>query len=283
VKDQYSTAQQWQLPSALTVATDQAGPGGAVTLRDFGSSSAQRTVVVLPGMEGSGESCMEIVLGVVRLLGGAYRVILIDYSLERCASLDDLSRAIHRALFAVFKPLQIGVTLWGQSFGNLLAMSIQALGGIRFERVIQVSPFTRIPKWKLAPGTIIMKLAPTSAYRRTIIPVGRCIFGPVGDRPDHPFFYAMQSADAPTMARRMQWLLHRDFSQLFAQNIGFTRVYFGARDRLLDLAEQKCWFVDLNKALGNHHVAEIIGGGHVIVPSAAAADAIATIAGNWDN
>ncbi|WP_163566656.1 hypothetical protein [Fodinicola feengrottensis] len=104
-------------------------------------------VVVIPGMEGSGESCLDVVLPVVRTgirvpveapggLGGAFagtpgrspdaetgasggRVILVDYSAERHRLLGQLVGTIAGLLRQVLPPDE-PVVWWGQSFGNLL-------------------------------------------------------------------------------------------------------------------------------------------------------------------
>jgi hypothetical protein len=83
-------------------------------------------VVFFPGMEGSGESCMHLVVPTLERLaarGAGHRLVLVDYADEQHTSFDALSDTI-AALLAETPTAWADTTFWGQSFGNLMAVSV---------------------------------------------------------------------------------------------------------------------------------------------------------------
>jgi len=94
-------------------------------------------VVVFPGLEGSGESCLHLVLPVAAAAGGAPhgRVILVDYAAERHRVLGELVSTVSELLGEVLSTGQ-AVTIWGQSFGNLLGALVAQRGGLPVRRAI---------------------------------------------------------------------------------------------------------------------------------------------------
>jgi pimeloyl-ACP methyl ester carboxylesterase len=268
--------------SMHTIASAKAGPEeGIVLLRESLATSSGDLLLVIPGMEGSGESCIEVVMGVLSALGTPYRLVLVDYSQERCGSFEELSEIIHSLAHKLVCTERAHVRVWAQSFGNLLALSMLDRGDITVESIVLVSPFTALPIWKVTPAVLTMKITPTSIYRLSIGPIGRLVFGPVGDRPNHSFFEAMRRSDAPTMARRMGWLQKRSFFSLFEGNRWPSQVYLGLADRLIALQQQHSYFLELAVTKGNYSVTGIPGSGHVIIPTNVVHDAVQNIASNW--
>jgi len=262
------------------IATEIAGPNnGKVVLRrrTYGDSKLGNTgtIFLVPGMEGSGESCVHLVEQVLLHAveaGLAYHLDLIDYSAERCGQFDELARAVN-ALMRTQLALRASTVkvnsaiLWAQSFGNLLALAAASLGDLQFSNAVLVSPFTNLPPWTLVPAVAATTITPTPLYRATIGPIARYLFGPAGDQPEHAFFAAMKRADAPTVHRRIAWLKGADFSSLFVRNKLETTVFLGTQDRLIDLQKQRNFFSELPYICGSYRFAEIAGSGHVVLPS----------------
>jgi pimeloyl-ACP methyl ester carboxylesterase len=243
-----------------------AGKGG-VTLREYGEG---RAVYIFPGMEGSGESCLQLVVPVIERIHGdgtALRPVLVDYAQENHRTIDDLIGTIHDLICAT--SASEACIFWGQSFGNLLAAGVARRGGIEIRKVIMVSAFTRLPPLRARAGATVMALTPAPVYRATIKPLGRYLFGPVGDQPDHPFFDALRRGDPAAAARRTGWLRRREFSSLFIDISAPTKVWLGQEDRLVDLSEQRAFFKALATGHTGYELAMIRGSGHVVLPTTA--------------
>jgi alpha-beta hydrolase superfamily lysophospholipase len=244
-----------------------------VTLRHAGEGG-RAPVFVFPGMEGSGESCLHLALPV---LSGAesLRTVVVDYGPEKHASLDDLVSTAHRLVRAE----AAGPCLfWAQSFGNLLATLVAERGGLTVERFVLVSPFTRLPPWKAYLGALSLRVTPGFLYRATVGPLGRYLFGPAGDQPDHPFFGALRAAPVGDVQRRTSWLRGRRFEAAFERITAPAHVWLGVRDRLVDLEEQRAFFEALAARRANYNLSMIPGSGHVVLPSPAVASARAALA-----
>ncbi|MHC2290367.1 alpha/beta fold hydrolase domain-containing protein [Bradyrhizobium barranii] len=265
-----------------TIASASTGPkGGIVALKEHINWNAGDLLLVFPGMEGSGESCIEIVLAVLESLRIPQRLVLVDYSQECCDEFDELVDIIRDLIQRPSLNGILNARIWAQSFGNLLALSVLGRDQPQVQNFVSVSPFTQLPSWKLLPAVLTLKFTPTWAYRLSIGPIGRLVFGPVGDRPDHPFFEAMKRADAPTMMRRMSWLQNRSFAVQFEKNRRPTHIYIGLADRLIALRQQRSFFEKLRDGRETYRISDIPTSGHVIIPTETARNAVRKIVNNW--
>jgi pimeloyl-ACP methyl ester carboxylesterase len=243
-----------------------------VTLRERG---AGRPVFVFPGMEGSGESCLELIEPLCA--GPAFgRVVLVDYAREEHATFDALVETIRALVIAAAQDEP--AIIWGQSFGNLLAATVPAGTPLAVRAYVFVSPFTRLPRLKARLGAFGLALMPALLYRATIKPTGRLLFGPPGDAPDHPFFATMRAARPRDMARRASWLTSTSYAAAFESVTPPAKAWFGERDRLVDRAEQWSFFERLASIYPGFDVATIPGSGHVVLPSVAVRRAQSDIA-----
>jgi pimeloyl-ACP methyl ester carboxylesterase len=237
-------------------------------------------VVVFPGLEGSGESCLHLVLPVAAPGGGAPhgRVILVDYAAERHRVLGELVSTVSELLGEVLSTGQ-AVTIWGQSFGNLLGALVAQRGGLPVRRSVLVSPFTGLPQARVAAGRAALTLAWRPLYRATTPAVGRCVFGPAPRGTGGPFFRAIAAAAPGDMGRRAGWLADADFASAFLTLPGRLGVWLGERDRLVDLPRQLAFFGALTRGPGSQ--LQVIGGsGHVVLPPVSVRYARETIA-DW--
>lgn len=237
-------------------------------------------VVVFPGLEGSGESCLHLVLPVLvpahRAPHG--RVILVDYAAERHRSLGELVSTVGELLDAVLNDGQ-AVTFWGQSFGNLLGALVAQRLGLPVRRNILVSPFTGLPQARVAAGRAVLALAWRPLYRAVTPAVGRLVFGPAPNGSGGPFFGAIASAAPSDMRRRIGWLARADFANAFLTQPGSLGVWLGERDRLVDLPRQLAFFTALTRA-PDSQLLVIPGSGHVVLPPDSVRYTRATIA-DW--
>lgn len=237
-----------------------------VTLRTSGTG---RPLFVFAGMEGSGESCLHLtlpVIGEAGHTGQSHQVFLLDYAAEKhdtfealCDTLVELVDATE-AREAVF---------WAQSFGNLLALSAAQQADVEVTRMVLVSPFTRLPALRARLGALVLQFTPPFLYQQTAGPMGHYLFGPAGDRPDHPFFASLKDSSPSAFARRTRWLQDRDFSELFRTLSTPARLWLGARDRLVDLDQQLAFFTELARRRPNLDVHTLPGAGHVVLDSTA--------------
>ena len=234
-------------------------------------------IVVLSGLEGSGESCLHLVLPVVVPAGAPPRgrVILVNYAAERHRTLGELVAPIGELLGHAF-PADATVTLWGQSFGNLLvALTAQQLG-MRVLRTMMVSPFTGLPQIRVAAGRASLAVAWRPLYRATAQSASRLIFGPAPRGSGRPFFRAIAHAAPADVHRRMGWLSRADFANAFLALRAPTAVWLGERDRLVDLPRQLAFFTAVTRDPDSQLVV-IPGSGHVVLPPGAVSYARATL------
>lgn len=232
-----------------------------VTLRQQGKGTP---VFVFPGMEGSGESCLHLVVPVVSG-HNEYSIVLVDYSQEQHHTFEALIETIHGLISEMAG--NGSCLFWAQSFGNLLATSVAAKGGISVERFILVSPFTELPPWKIMMGVLPLYITPNVIYQATIKPLGQYVFGPAGDQADHIFFDALKRSTVPTVRRRTNWLSGRNFQDTFTAISVPAHVCLGERDRLVNLPEQRAFFEHLEVRNPLFKVTIIPGSGHVVLPS----------------
>ena len=247
---------------ALPDSWDVVGEAAGVRVRSDGSGLP---VVVVPGMEGNGTSCLHVVEAVRRRLAPrtSVRVLLVDYGAERHRDLPALGASVLEALGTVAGPAPV---VWGQSFGCLLAAA--AATALDARALALVSPFTRLPRSRTA-GARALAITPRPLYRATTPAVSRWLFGPAGTHRAHAFFTTLAGADPHDVARRTSWLRGRDQRDRFEGQDRPTRAWFGSRDRLIDLRGQADLFDSL---LGPGQVGLVPGAGHVVLPDAAVDD-----------
>lgn len=251
---------------------------GGVTLRFEGEG---RPLIVIPGLEGSGESCLHIVLPVVEALraaGHPLQTVLVDYAQENHGSLEALAETVVTLVRA--HAGSQAMVFWCQSFGNLIGALVQNRGGLTVERNVMVSSFIGLPRLSERIGPLVMRYTPAALYRRTIGQMGRYLFGPVGNNGNHPFFAALQAGHPRDAARRSAWIGQGQFDAVFEQLTAPLGVWLGARDRLVDLPEQSRFFQRLVRDRAASRFSMLRDSGHVILPESAIRQACDEI-GDW--
>lgn len=161
----------------------QLSPGpthNGVTLRTAGQGIP---VFVVPGMEGTGESCLHLAHPVVTA-SDAHRFVLVDYGAEAHDKIDDLLDTIAALIRDATDDRCV---FWGQSFGNLLAAAVAERSSLPVEQLLLVSPFTRLPNWKVALGVTVLSLTPPALYRATARLGGSISSVPLGTSPTTRF------------------------------------------------------------------------------------------------
>jgi pimeloyl-ACP methyl ester carboxylesterase len=238
-----------------------------VTLSSFGEG---RPVFLVPGMEGSGESCLHLAIPVVQALskdGLPHRLILVNYAAEEHETLEELTTTV-RALMREAARNERCI-IWGQSFGNLVAAQAGSRTGVDPVKFVFVSPFFSLPAVRLLLGTLSMRMTPEPVLRATIAPLGRYIFGPTGDNGDHPFFDALRRTAPAHMRRRTSWLESRLFTGAFTGLPAPTKIWFGRRDRLIARTEQMNFFTTLCRQREGYELSIVERSGHVVLPTIA--------------
>ena len=251
-----------------------------VTLRTTGEGSP---VFVFSGLEGSGESCLHLVEPV--LSGAAseaaaeagsknpVRPVLVDYALEQHATFTDLVATTASLVDEVYDGGAFD--LWMQSFGNILGTCTLARSRIDAPamRAVMVSPFRKLPAWKVVLGPPVLKVTPDALYRATAAPISGWQFGPDGGNKGHMFYDALGRLTKGDLARRAGWLRGADFGEDFRQ-LRATRVkaWLGALDRLENVKEEIAFFASLSDQPGRE-VGVFGESGHVVLPPPAIDDA----------
>lgn len=235
------------------------GPGICLLARGAGEP-----VLLLPGMEGDGSSCVDVATAVQEKLASTHplRLVLVDYSRERHATLAALQTAVLDAMGTV--PSLGAPVVWGQSFGCLLAAGVAK--AIDARGVVFVSPFTRLPRSRMAAASTL-RFTPRPLYRLTNGPVSRWVFGPVGSARNHEFFRSLSASDPRDVARRTAWLGDGDLSELFKGQKSPRCAWFGTYDRLIDLRSQVSEFSWILSP--EAFIRMIPGSGHVVLPDSA--------------
>jgi alpha-beta hydrolase superfamily lysophospholipase len=250
--------------------------GWTVAAEDRGvrvlSRGEGRPVIVFSGLEGSGESCLHLVLPTIEVPpAGAppQRPLLVDYAAEAHDRFEDLVATASRLVTGVVGTQPCA--MWCQSFGNLLGTSVVLSGGLDVEKLVLVSPFTRLPRWKLTPLVLgALRLTPGALYRVFSGLIGRWQFGPAGGNRAHPFFASLKALAPPVLKRRAAWLSGRNFADNFRQLRAPHRAFLGSRDNLVDRKEQQLFFESLAPSIG---LEMFEGSGHVVLPPAVIAEA----------
>lgn len=231
-------------------------------------------VFIFSGLEGSGESALHLAVPV--LSSGLPRTLfLLDYSQETHDSFGDLISTLHALILG-----RIGdgadAWFWSQSYGNLLACSVLARRDLVPTRHVLVSPFTKLPAWKPLLTPPVLAVTPGFLYRLVIGPIAEWQFGPSQKNFDHPFFGSLKAITPGQLRKRTAWIRGLDFQNLFeevfAQQGTRRGVWFGDRDRLVDIAAQMRWFDDLCARTGAH-METVVGAGHVVLPPGVILDA----------
>jgi hypothetical protein len=139
-------------------------------------------------------------------------------------------------------------TVWGQSFGCLLAASVAR--AITTERLVLVSPFTGLPTSRgVAAG--LLPYIPRPLYTATATSVCRWVFGPARGQEGAAFLATLRAAHTSDVARRAGWLQGHDHRSHFEGLLdGHAAVWFGIRDRLIDLPAQLEVFTELRRVSG---------------------------------
>lgn len=247
------------------------GRAGGVRLLAAGSGA---TVVVFPGMEGSGESCLRLASSVVLTGPGEGRLVLVDYAQER-----------HRFLGALVETIagllehHVGrtpLTLWGQSFGNLLLAGVAPLLAAPVRATVLVSPFTGLPATRTRLAHAVLSVTPQALYSATATIVSRGVFGPAPRGTGEAFFAALGRMHITDLRRRVGWLLRGDLAGMYQSLPGPVGVWFADQDRLVDLPRQVAFFTALTRALGGRTTV-LDGCGHVLLPERAVQVAIQEI------
>jgi len=245
--------------TAAEVAWTDLGSGAGVRLRAVGTG---RTVVVVPGMEGDGTSCLHTVLPVWQELDRREptRLVLVDYAAERHASLAALEDAV---LGLVRSAAPQPFVVWGQSFGCLVAATL----GRRLDadRLLLVSPFTELPRSRRLAAALL-RFTPRVLYRLSSDPSSRWAFGPMEGPASEAFLAALRSASPRDVARRTSWVRDDAGRARMRPALGpTTSVWFGSRDRLVDLRGQLAVFTEMTRP-GDGLPRLVPGSGHVVFP-----------------
>lgn len=226
-------------PQFSTEVWSVVGERDGVVLRTSGEGEP---VFVFSGLEGSGESCLHLVIPVLRAGGeGKARPVLVDYSAEEHATLDALVATMAGLVSAHRGDGPCSV--WGQSFGTILAASVINALALPARRLVLVSAYTRVPAWKVWIGPVALAPVPNALYRATARTLGRLQFGPDGGNTDHEFYDSLVALPKSNLQRRARWMRRRDFSETFgALEVERTGVWLSKRDRLVAIGKQIAFF-----------------------------------------
>jgi predicted acylesterase/phospholipase RssA len=242
-----------------------------VVLRTTGEGAP---VFVVPGLEGSGESCLRLAAAVI---GGGpeeeerCRPVLVDYSGEQLGEFDALVDTVARL---IADHANGTFDLWCQSFGTVLGASALIRAGLTPRRLLLGSAFRTLPAWKLALLPPLLRATPDVVYRASRGSLSRWEFGPVGDNDHHEFFGALEGLSKADLGRRLGWLRGRDFEPQF-RSLRFERgsVWLGEADRLEHVKRELEFFRGLETDRGPQ-VFVIPGCGHVVLPPQAIAETV---------
>ena len=223
-------------------------------------------VVVIPGIDGLPGS----VAPIVEALARNRRVLLVDYSAEIEPSLEALGLAIAARL-----PERCDVV--GQSIGTWLAAEVARLRPEAVRRVVLIATFTRTRAIAVRLSAAFTRITPRPVYRRTTPALMRLTCGPVGDGGDHPFLDGVANSEQEGVARRTRWQVGRDASALLRAITQPVAVFLGGSDRFVPNRRREFARIASIFSRPGDRVTVIAGAGHVLLPSAAVAEAIAGI------
>jgi hypothetical protein len=228
-------------------------------------------IFVFSGLEGSGESCLHLVVPVIEAAAPGRELILLDYSQEDHDSFGDLVQTLHELVSERMANEAGPCWFWSQSYGNLLACSVLARRDLQPERHVLVSPFTRLPGWKPTVTVPVLAITPGFLYRLVIGIVAEWQFGPSRRNFDHPFFPSLKGLTPRQLRIRTSWIRGRCYDALFetvfADQSTRRAVWLGEIDRLVDIDEQMTFFDELCTRTGAHRET-VAAAGHVVLPEA---------------
>lgn len=141
-------------------------------------------------------------------------------------------------------------------------------------RVALIGTFTRVRDLAVRLGVRLSALAPRALQDLTTAPLMAVICGPVRDGRHHPFFAAVRASEPSSGRKRTLWQAGRDFAPLLGSIDRPLLVLLGERDRFPPRGDQ----ARVRSALGKGaRVVNIPSAGHVLLPSAAVAQAVGEI------
>ncbi|MDD4975223.1 MAG: alpha/beta hydrolase [Bacteriovorax sp.] len=220
-------------------------------------------LILIPGMEGSGESCIELAEWLIEesvRSGIGLQIILVDYKKEVSNSLDALTTLLEKILQ---QHLKGPVIIWSQSFGNVIATRILSRKNIKINKHLLMSPFVKIPKIKLFFGMIIMRWTPRAWYRRFTPGISRWFFGPMPKV--HPFLDVLACEDPKNYCRRISWLFNISLSEQFSYSTFPRAVWIGKDDKLINPIAQINFF-KTNQGDAAMEIKVLKNTGHMLFP-----------------
>lgn len=242
------------------------GERNGVVLRESGRGAP---LVFVPGMTGGGQATLELCVDVVEdaaAAGAAYRMLLVDYTREAHASLDALRDTIDQLVGPAIRGER--PIVWSESLGCVAVPPSRFDAAFQIRKRVLISAFGAVPQIPLRLGLIAMALSPAAIYRRVMAPMGRWLFGPAGDRPDHVFFAAVDETPPGVARRRSGWLKGRTFYDDFAATSVPSKLWLGATDHIVDIQRERAFFGQLARDRADFELAVIDGGGHVVTDTA---------------
>jgi pimeloyl-ACP methyl ester carboxylesterase len=226
-------------------------------------SNDQPPLYAIPGLDGAIGS----VEPVVKRLAETREVIVVDYSGETQATLEDLAAEIAATIRAENRP---AFDLLGQSIGTILTAQVASLHNLPVRKIALMCTFT-ILRWRLLRiVATLTKFTPRWLYQLTSPLTIILSCGPVGDGWHHPCFEGTRHSDQRSVAKRTTWQIDRDFA------IDLTRIQqpllilMGDSDRFVPDAATE--ITKLRRMLAAHadaRVDVIPGAGHIFLPSLA--------------
>jgi hypothetical protein len=246
-----------------------------VALRESGTGAP---LVFVPGMTGGGQATLELCVQVTEqatAAGKPHRLLLVDYTLEEHTTIEALRDTIE----ALVRPT-LGTercVLWTESLGCVAAPPPRFDSAFNIRKRVMISAFGGVPQFLLRLGLIGMAISPRSIYRWFMGPMGRWVFGPCGDRPDHIFFDSVAGTPPKVARRRSGWLKGRSFYDLFEATSVPTRLWLGTRDRVVDIKRERAFFTRVAAEVPGFELSVVEGGGHVVTDTALLAHMLAEV------
>ncbi|MTI87736.1 MAG: hypothetical protein FH748_07190 [Balneolaceae bacterium] len=235
-----------------------------VQLQSWGEGTP---LAVIPGLEGSGESCLHFIVPAIEEVsrqGSPTQLLLVNYAGEQHDSLKALANTVQELLHQTLDSREL--LLFSQSFGNLITARIGNSDQLSIERVCMVSPFKQLPPLLARIAYYSMFVTPTFLYRATIKPMGRYVFGPVGNSyKNHPFFGALTRATSAQVRRQTGWLAGLNYEHLFSELQPELTIILGKKDRLVNIEDEIAFFQQLCSQSNNRKLLLNDNSGHVVL------------------
>ena len=241
-----------------------------IRLERHGLPAAPPPLVAIPGIDGSIASIAPI----VKQLARRREVVVVNYTAETNPTLEELSAEIASAIRA---ELPSPVDLLGQSIGTILTVQVAGIHRSAVRKVILIATFTRLRWFLLRVTNILVSMTPRWLYRATTPAMLSWICGPVGDGRTHPFFAASRNSDPKGVVKRTAWEINRDFASDLARLEQPARILMGAEDRFVPNARREIAKLEALFTGRPVTIRAIPKAGHVLLPSAAIAQAVSII------